>query len=636
MHAASYEAEKPSAGAVARFVLAEGPMKWEYLDAGQFQIWLQHEGGGNKIVRYILRSRNGIAREYRHAITGEAVLPSMIAWQQLWPAVAGERAQYLGHQYLRKPAAASKWVPVPADVRVVNLRPDLWLGPPSNTRQKDETRRYDGSDYELIPLTQSDYREMATAGITCVKAVGGQQAWAEELGLYFWGPHERLPYPELLYRSQYLGPTLFLDEPAVGTRDHDLRPRLAKDPQYRKQLNPQEALRAYQEHYAKTITDGPPQVLLRTLAARKDVDLGALRFAQQNLYNWETMPSTAAWALSQDPHVPSAMVFEPPGRMGTRRTLPEWNMTLGTQFRADDMRVLPAVVFGFLRGAARLTGKQWGVSIYGAVERADTFLWMTQAYDMGATRFFFWDNYQLACVPFGEVLALSRHLQAHARQHPRLDLDHLRNAAKRAILLPPGYDLGHVQMGRGNLWGLGELNLERVNRKGVKHREVMARFFAEIENSLRAGVSFDLLWDLPGLKLNGYREVVRVAEDATAPLPHHQNGPALSVTVSTNKAIARVSETRAPFYYTLGADPAGVLHNAGVLWELFGPNEEDYLFLQARDNRPLMKWLSHGEAEVEVNIPSLKPGNYRLRAAVADVEGRSTVVWRNLRIGGNQ
>ena len=44
------------------------------------------------------------------------------------------------------------------------LRPDLLVGPASNTRQKDETRRYDGSDYELVRLTQNDYREMAGCG----------------------------------------------------------------------------------------------------------------------------------------------------------------------------------------------------------------------------------------------------------------------------------------------------------------------------------------------------------------------------------------------------------------------------------------------------------------------------------------
>lgn len=403
-------------------------------------------------------------------------------------------------------------------------------------------------------------------------------------------------------------------------------------------MSPQEALRAYQAHYAKSITAGPPQVLMETLAKRADVDLGTMKFAQANIYNWETMPSTAAWALGQDARVPSAMVFEPPGRIGTRRTLPEWNMSYGTHFRTDDRGVLPAVIYGFLRGAARLNSKEWGVSIYGAVERADTFLWLTQAYDLGATRFHFWDNYQLACVPYGEVLAMARHLRAHARQFPRSSLARLRGAAERAILLPAGYDLGHTQTGRGNLWGLGELNLERVNRKGVKYRAVMSRFFAEIEKSLQEGVAFDLLWDLPGLKLEGYREVVRVREDATAeggtgvPVRTAVGAPLLTVTVNGRSATAHVKETRAPVYFTPGADPQGVLHNAVVRWELFGPGEEDYLYLQAAEQKPQVKTLGQGEYEAGITLPELQPGAYRLRAAAADVSGRTTVVWKDLRI----
>lgn len=655
---ATYRAEKEHKGVV-RFTLAPGPeepdgLQWVRLEAekdapgARFQAWVLRDQSGSRIARYIFQEggANGIAREYRHELTGEAVLPSHGAWEYLWPRPAAgatggvfpSRVEYLGHIYAPESKGSAAWVAPPAQARIVKLRPDLWLGPPSNTRQKGETRRYDGSDYELIPLVQTDYREMAAAGITCVKAVGGQQAWADELGLFYWGPHEQLPYPELLYRSQYLGPRLYLDEPAVSTRDYDIRPRLAKDPQYRKAMSPQEALRAYQVHYAKSIGDGPPQVFIRTLAARPDVDLGTMRFPQQNIYNWETMVSTAAWALSQDPHVPSAMVFEPPGRIGTRRTVPELNMSYGTQFPLDDMRVLPSIAFGFLRGAARLNNREWGVSIYGAVERADTFWWLTRAYDMGATRFFFWDNYQLACVPFGEILALSRHLRAHASQHPRPDLTRLRAAAERAILLPPGYDLGHVQMGRGNLWGITELNLERVNRRGVRHRAVMSQFFAEIERSLQQGVSFDLLWDLPGLRLDQYREVVRVREDgevegsAGAPSRAGGTGPELSVTVAGLKATAHVKETGAPVYYTLGADPAGVLHNAMVLWELYGPGEEDYLFLQAKAMRPQVRQIGPGEAEVTIEMPPIEPGAYRLRAATVDVAGRSTVVWHEFRI----
>lgn len=527
------------------------------------------------------------------------------------------RMRYLGHTYIRDSDTAAP-TPPPDNPRIVNLRPDLWLGPPSNARQQDETRRYDGSDYTYIPFSKSDYETMAQAGITLVKAVGRQQAWAEELGFFFWGPHDQLPYPELLYRSQYLGPALFLDEPAVGTRDHELRPKLAKDPAFRRSITAEAAFDAYRLHFAKSISAGPAQVLMRTLKARKDVDLGSMSFAQRNIYNWETMPETAAWALSQDPNVPEAMVFEPPGRIGTRRTLPEWNMTYGTQFRADDMRVLPSVVFGFLRGAARLNGKKWGVSIYGAVERADAPYWLTHAYDLGAERFSFWDNYQLACVPFGEILALSRHLRAHARQHPRGTVE----TATRAILLPPGYGLGHVQMGRGNLWGIGELNLERRN-----HRAVMSSVFGEIERSLREGVAFDLFWDIPGQNLAAYRDVIRISTGAKAVDRPRTGGPQLTVKLGDGRAIAQVKQTHAPIYYTLGADPAGILHNALVLWELYGPNEEDYQFLLAKDMRPDVRWHNATEAEVHVELPKLASGRYRVRTATVDTAGRSTVVW---------
>src|SRR5205814_7615926 len=141
------------------------------------------------------------------------------------------------------------------------------------------------------------------------------------------------------------------------------------------------------------------------------------------------------------------------------------DMTYGVQLPPDDRKALAAIIFAFLRGAARLTGKKWGISIYGAFERADAPWWMTHAYDLGATRFFFWDNAQLACVPFGEVLALARHLRDHAKTHPRPEPGQLRSAAEVAILLPPGYDLGHVQTGKGNMWGVGELNLERINQQ---------------------------------------------------------------------------------------------------------------------------------------------------------------------------
>jgi hypothetical protein len=634
----------------------------------RFEVWLRGEGypspdideARKQISGYILREGSAPAREYRNAVTGEAVLPAMGGWAHLWPRrvtdgddAFPEQVRYLGHRYVRESVAQVAVVEPPSDTRKVELRPDLLIGPPSNRRQKDETRRYDDSEYEYVRLTRADYREMAAAGITCVSVDEEQAGWVEELNMYYWGGGRSLPYPELLYRSQYLGPTIFFDEPAVNTRDHVIRPKLAKDPAFRKAVTPQLAFDAFREYFDHSLREGPPTTLIRGLAARADVDLGDMRFAQENLYSWETMTATAAYQLSRDPRVPDAMVFEPPGRIGTRRTVPEMDMSYGVQIRPDDPRALIDVIIGFLRGAARLTGKGWGVSIYGSVRRDDTFFWFTHAYDLGATRFFFWDNARAACVPYGEYMALARHLKRHAENQPARDFAQLRKAAEVVILLPPGYNLGHVKMGRGELWGVGEMNLERRNRQGVKYRTVMSNFFTEIERCFRLGVSFDLAWDLPGIAPKGYREMVRVREDGKVEV--HAGGkstvfdgaravarpegasPQLTVTLTAQgdekaleiTALAKVVETTAPVYYTLGTDTDGIYDNAMVAWELYGPAEEDYLFLMPDKLKPTVRKNKNG-AEVETKFKIEQAGRYRLRASTVDLAGRSTVVWKNL------
>jgi hypothetical protein len=91
-------------------------------------------------------------------------------------------------------------------------------------------------------------------------------------------------------------------------------------------------------------------------------------------------------------------------------------------------------------------------------------------------------------------------------------------------------------------------------------------------------------------------------------------------------ARARVRETSAPVYYTFGADPAGVYRNAAVLWELYGPDETDYRFLQPPQLRPRVERTPDGyEATTALRLD--RPGQYSLRAATVDLAGRSTVVW---------
>ena len=672
---------------VRAFTLALGPLEernsahiqWLHLQATksngeQFNVWILTDRypPANLTVarkttkRYILQEGNTKPLEFRHQFTGEAVLPSLGVWKHLFPHTADSvssddlftrRIRYLGNTYLLERLEDSKNMTLPTNVKILELLPDVLIGGPNNTRQKDETRRYDDSDYELIRLTRNDYDEMIEAGMNCLRVDKEQAGWIDRRDVFYWGiGGEQVDYPECLYRSNYLGLILFLDEPAVCTRDHVIRPRLRNDQEFRKAINPQIVMKEFQEYFQKAKYQGNPTILLHGLAARPDVDIGDMEFLQQNLYTWETMISSALHQLGEGENgPPSSMVFEPPGRFGTLRTLPEMNMAYCCQIPVDDPKNLTGIIYGFLRGAARLTDKGWGTSIYGQVDRADAPWFLTHAYDLGAQLFFFWDSARLACVPYNECLALTRNLRSHAEAHPYRDLKKLRQAAEVAILLPPGYNLGHVYMGKGNLWGLGELNLERVNREGVKYRTVMGNFFTEIERCIRMGVAYDLFWDIEGHRLMGYREIVRVREDGKVEvivdgrntlhdgprIPDRPEGvpPQLDIELSTQSgkaplliaARAFLAGNSSDVYYTLGANSKGIYRNVMVLWELYGPEEEDYRFLGGENREPRI--LVEGtRTEVEIQFTIRQPGKYHLRAATVDLAGRTAVVWKNITV----
>ena len=655
------------------------PYQWICLRATKisgekFAVWLLSESVPSADLkvsrattsRYILQIGDDTPLEFRDRFTGEPVLPGLGAWQYLFPKPADKTTQntlfpqtvkYLGHTYRLARISDSTESDAPPDTELLSLRPDALIGPPSNTRQVDETRRYDLSDYELKPLTEADYDEMIAAGINCVRVDTEQVEWVRNRNVFYWGiDAATLGYPECLYRSNYLGPALFMDEPAVCTRDHVLRPKLEEDSAFRKAVTPQLAFEAFQDYFHTAKYDGAPTRLCKGLEAHPDVDLGDMQFLQENLYTWETIISSAVYQLSEgNTESPAAIVFEPPGRVGTMRTLPEMNMTYGCQLPIDNPKNLASILYGFLRGAARQTDKNWGMSIYGQVHRADAFWLQTHAYDLGARHFHYWDNYQLACVPYGEVLALSRNLSAHVESHPHRKLDALRKAAEIVILLPPGYNLGHVEMGRGNLWGLGELNLERPNREGIKYRTVMHNFFTEIERAIRLGIAFDLIWDLEGFTLSDYREIVRIREDGKvevhegnettlhegARTPTRPTGtpPTLTVDVSIPqtdiplevRACATITKGSASVYYTRGADASGIYNNEMVLCELFGPEAEDYRFLN-REPSEIRIDQTESVAEVEIRFSLKHLGNYRLRVATVDIAGRTAVAWETISI----
>ena len=152
----------------------------------KFAVWLLSENVPSEDLkvarattsRYILQIGDDVPLEFRDRFTEEPILPGLGAWQYLFPKPVDKEAQndlfsqtvkYLGHTYRLAHISDSGGSVAPPETQLLSLRPDVLIGPSSNTRQKDETRRYDLSDYELVPLTEADYDEMIAAGINCVR-----------------------------------------------------------------------------------------------------------------------------------------------------------------------------------------------------------------------------------------------------------------------------------------------------------------------------------------------------------------------------------------------------------------------------------------------------------------------------------
>lgn len=613
------------------------------------------------ILRYLLSCETETI-EYHDKNNGNAELPSTGAWKYLIPGIHENTNPFLqevhklillGLSYNLKEKRETTMPVAPSPSTIVDLTPDLRIGVPHNTKIKNEVRRYDESDYEYVALKRENYMEMINHGMNVFCVNMKQLPWIQNQDVYYWGPTGKdLNYPKDLYRSNYLGPAIFFDEPMVHTRDRALKPKFKTNPELRKTITPKGYFEEFKHEYHKAKYERSAVQLSKGLSERKDVNTGNMSFLQENVYSWETMVSSALYQLSEGgDQTPSAIVFEPPGRFGAKRVLPELNMCFDCQIPVENPQNLIGIIQGFLRGAARQTDKEWGISIYGQVDRSEAYWYMTHTYNQGATHFYYWDTYQLAAVPYREYLKLSQNLRTYAQNHPHRDLAKLKRRAHTAIVLPVGYNLGHVKMGIGNIGGLPELNMERINKAGVPYRKVMSNFLIEIERCIRSGIAYDLYWDLENIETSEYMEVVRIREDGkieigndektelldAARVPERPSGEAPELTASVKQgdergnytATAKVTEKSAPVYYTQGADSTGINHNTYVLWELYGPEEEDYTdFWQERWK--IQTSQKEDTATATINFRISKPGKYRLRVSTCDLEGRSTVVWKEI------
>ena len=603
-----------------------------------------------QIRRYVIEDIGQAPLEFSNRSGSRPVLPRTGFWRHLIPrasdplesqSVFPNRIDLLGLTMRLETVGIDLDFHLPKPKKL-QLPTHLQIGAKYTTRDQNEPRRYDGAEIKLIPYLPEDYPLRLGSGQTTFNVPSAHVELIRRHPVLYTGDDpQSMPYPDRLYQSNYLGPNPdYLDEPAVRTA-FALERHLKAQPHLASELSIPMALDRFKETFHRSNHHGRPTWFQQGLFRREDCHLGKMNVLQENTWSWDVLLSTAAYQLRAQPTgTPSAIVYE--GRIASRRDLARFNSDFGSQLPLDHPNAWLDIVIGLMRGAARLTGKDWGLAIYGQFHEAEIRHALTYAYEQGSAYFLFWTSDKRHHIPYQEQLEYSRLIRHHAEAHPQRDLDRLKRAATELILFPPGYTL----ISKEPMWWAEPLHYERSNRFGLRIRDILARVAAEIERCHRAGIRYDLAWDLEGLDHSGYQRIISVRENGEIAVqhPHHlktfvqpwwperpRGSPAgLEIqlprdqgpTPFTLRAEAVVIEAQSPVSYSAQPNDQGIWIDSKIIWKLYGPGT-----LRFRD-------VSHhyDPQRSRLLLTLEEPGSYRLRASVVDLAGRATVRWLPLQV----
>lgn len=604
---------------------------------------LSRERAGRKVARrYLFQDGDERAIEYVNAVRGGAVVPQYGLFENLFPTfdeadVAQElfppNGRFLGLTIERIRTEKSD-AHVPDDPLRLMLDPELLIGTGRNVRDTQGGRIWTGDDYPYRALDRKDYDELIAAGMNYfVQTSEAQEAMLRDRPVFYLV--ERLPryleYPEMLYRANCRGMTMFLDEPAVYIMWF-----MNRWPGYVRALDHPVQITQWLDANIRASYDSDQYGGRRRLERYLRIapfDLGTMRIDESHFPAWETFEWSAWYQLRAG--LPG-IVHEGRYYTGNEPQLTNAEFDVHIPCRPESIFL---ICNAFFRGAARAFDGDWGTAIYGQCEQAIAPLAMDTAYDMGARYVWFWTSDRRHHIPYAEQIELTRQLRAHADKHPRPPLDRLRKAAKVAIALPNGYNFGPFRV-----WDAEVFHLDQKNRAGVTYREVLAKAAEQLERCIKQDVAFDFVYDDARLaaRIDDYDEIVFVSEDASlrgrrrggarfdVPPPprtdEERNARRPDLTIHAEPA-----EGKAPLTVTLSAEaksysgPLGIKHWSGesrepyyreITWIIEVGHEGKLIFGRA-DERPTFTFNS--------------PGEYRIGAWTCDDHGVATRRWTTVR-----
>lgn len=459
-------------------------------------------------LRYVLHlPATGERLDYRNRHTDRALLPSWTDFSDWFVphATAASRCRdgipetctFLGHVLTLHGTGRTDWEEWP-EPELLRLDPELLVGTSRNFKDREGHRlpqKPERRNYDYVRFEEADYPVMIEAGINLFRVDGEQERWVRDEPVFYVRPaagESPLHYPADLYRPNYLGPVMYMDEPSIlMVGDTNIHNTL----RYFSDAAALIKLRTRNTYFS----DGSygAYSLERQLREHKE-NLGAMRLMQWDYPSWETLHDTAFYQMKGGG---AGIVHEgryQPGDFdkAVRRFTEEDRKHTGEE--------LLAWHYAFLRGGARAFGKDWGTAIYGQCDTNLAPLAVTRAYDMGARYVWFWTSDHDHHVPWPEQLSLARALQDHARNHPRPSIRKNPVAVDTAIAIPNGSFISLE-----NLWWVRELDRDGKNEASQHYRRLVRRVIEEAHKCFEEGRSFDITVD-EGRPIEGYRRVVRV------------------------------------------------------------------------------------------------------------------------------
>ncbi len=455
-------------------------------------------------LRYIIQEPGQAPVEYVNRRTGRALPPMFDLREKLLPRATGqskgllfEKGTFLGHPLIRSAIIEAEPVAPPENITKLILNPDLLIGTSRNFRDDGKGRKSEKDNYNYIPFTKENYDEMIAAGVNYFTAKGEQIDWIKRRAVFYEGYSPQIDFPEELFRPNFKGMRMFIDEPAS---------RLAG--KYARDASPADAVKVIQAEIRGKLNNRGYESILR----KSGIDLGSLELTEPDVPIWETYIGTAYYQLEANR---CGIIQEcrwqiRPGNFDRGRMLQRINAEFGTTIPVEPENLF-LWYYSQMIGPARVFGAKWGMSIYGHAEQELRLPSMKLAYDLGAAYIWFWTSDHNHHVPYTEQLALTRAITDYAKKHPRPPLNKLMARAKKAIVLPYGYTLPACW--ELDMYGSYIFSIARKNELGISYKEVLVPAIKEIEHCLKNKIPYDVVPAGKDFDPTIYDEIVRIKED---------------------------------------------------------------------------------------------------------------------------